>query len=50
MYGDNTWRVREGNQKYLEIFVVWRWRRMQKIILTGPLKNEVKREEISYIK
>jgi len=48
--GDNIWRVREGNQKYLEMFVVWCWRRMQNINLTGPLKNEAKSEEMSYIK
>jgi hypothetical protein len=50
VYGDNTWTLREGNQKYLEMYVVWCWRRMQTIILTGPLKNEAKRKEISYIK
>jgi len=50
VYGANIWILRERNQKYLEIFVVWCWRRTQKIILTGPLKNEAKGKEISYIK
>jgi hypothetical protein len=39
VYGANIWALREGNQKYREIFVLWCWRRIQKIILTGPLKN-----------
>jgi len=50
VYGANTWTIREGNQKYLEIFVVLCWRIMQKKILTGLLKNEAKGKEIYYIK
>jgi hypothetical protein len=50
VYAANTWTFREGHKKYLEIFVVWCWRRMHKIQWTDLSKNEAKRKEISYIK
>ena len=30
-YGAETWTLRTADQKYLESFEMWRWRRMEKI-------------------
>jgi hypothetical protein len=32
LYGVETWTLRKVNQKYLEGFEMWCWRRMQKIV------------------
>jgi hypothetical protein len=31
LYGAETWTVRKMDQKYLESFEMWCWRRMEKI-------------------
>jgi hypothetical protein len=31
LYGAETWTLRAADQKYLEIFEMWYWRRMEKI-------------------
>ena len=31
--GAETWTLRAADQKYLESFEMWRWRRMEKISL-----------------
>jgi len=53
LYGAKPWALRKVDQKYLEYFEMWCWRRME-IILTNSVKNEevlhrVKRKGISQI-
>ena len=40
MYGAETWTLRVADQKYLESFEMWCWRRMEKIIWTDHVRNE----------
>jgi hypothetical protein len=40
LYGAKTWTLWKVNQKYLERFEMWCWRRMEKIILTDRVRNE----------
>jgi hypothetical protein len=54
LYGAETWTVREVDQKYLESFEMWCWRRMEKISWTDHVRNEEvllesRRRGISYI-
>jgi hypothetical protein len=35
LYGAKTWTLRKVDQKYLESFEMWCWRRMEKIV--GPI-------------
>jgi hypothetical protein len=39
LYGDKPWKLRKVEQKYLEYFEMWCWRRME-IIWTDSVKNE----------
>jgi hypothetical protein len=39
--GAETWTLRKVDQKYLEGFEMWCWRRMEKISLTNRVRNEV---------
>ena len=39
--GGETLTLRKVDQKYRKIFEVWCWRRMEKIILSDCLRNEV---------
>ena len=39
-YGAETWVLRAADQKYLESFETWCWRRMEKISWTDHVKNE----------
>jgi len=39
-YGAETWTLRAEDQKYLESFEMWRWRRMEKISWTDHVRNE----------
>jgi hypothetical protein len=41
LYGAETWTFRKVDQKYLESFEMWCWRRMEKISWTERVKNEV---------
>ena len=41
LYGAETWTLRKVDQKYLESFDVWCWRRMDKISWTDIVGNEV---------
>jgi hypothetical protein len=41
LYGAETWTVRKVDQKYLESFEMWCWRRMEKISWTDRVTNEV---------
>jgi hypothetical protein len=41
LYGAKTWTLRKIDQKYLESFEMWCWRRMEKICWTDRVRNEV---------
>jgi len=41
LYGAETWRLRAVDQKHLESFEMWCWRRMEKIIWTYHVRKEV---------
>jgi hypothetical protein len=40
LYGDETWTLWKVEQKYLESFEMWCWRRMEKISWTDHVRNE----------
>jgi hypothetical protein len=40
LYGAETWILRKLDQKYLESFEIWCWRRMEKIIWMDRVNNE----------
>jgi hypothetical protein len=40
VYGAKTWTLQKVNQKYLERFEMWCWRRIEKIIWTYHVRNE----------
>jgi hypothetical protein len=40
LYAAETWTLRNVDQKYLEIFEIWCWRRMEKISWTDRVRNE----------
>ena len=40
LYGAETWTLRAVDQKHLENFEVWCWRRMEKISWTDHVRNE----------
>jgi hypothetical protein len=40
LYGAETWTLRKVDQKYLENFEIWCWRRMEKIRWTDRVRNE----------
>jgi len=40
LYGAKTWMLWAADQKYLEGFEMWCWRRMEKISWTDYVKNE----------
>ena len=40
LYGAETWMLRAADQKYLESFEMWCWRRMEKISWTDHVRNE----------
>jgi hypothetical protein len=40
LYGAETWTLRTVDQKYLESFEVWCWRRMENISWTDRVRNE----------
>jgi hypothetical protein len=39
LYGAETWTVRKVDQKYLESFEMWCWRRIEKISWTDRVRN-----------
>ena len=41
LYGTETWTLQAVNQKHLESFEMWCWRRMEKISWTDHVRNEV---------
>jgi hypothetical protein len=40
LYGPETWTLRAVDQKHLERFEMWCWRRMEKIRWTDHVRNE----------
>jgi hypothetical protein len=40
LYGAETWTLRAVDQKHLESFEMWCWRRMEKITWTDHVRNE----------
>jgi hypothetical protein len=40
LYGAETWALRGADQKHLESFEIWCWRRMEKISWTDHMINE----------
>jgi len=40
LYGAETWTLRAVDQKHLESFEIWCWRRMEKISLTDHVRNK----------
>jgi ribosomal 50S subunit-associated protein YjgA (DUF615 family) len=44
LYGAETWALRKVDQKYLESFEMWCWRRMEKISWTEEVLHRVKEE------
>jgi hypothetical protein len=40
LYGAETWTLRAVDQKHLESFEMWYWRRMEKISWTDHVRNE----------
>jgi len=40
LYGAETWTIRAADQKHLENFKMWCWRRMEKISWTDHVRNE----------
>jgi hypothetical protein len=40
LYGAETWTLRAVDQKHLESFEMWCWRRMEKIIWTDHVRND----------
>jgi len=41
LYGAETWTLRAADQKYLESFEMWCWRRLEKISWTDHVRNDV---------
>ena len=46
-YGAENWTLWKVDQKYLESFEAWRWRRLEKLVLTYRVRNE---EVLQWIK
>ena len=46
MYGAETWTLRRNEQKPLEAFVMWVWKRMECVKLTDEIKNAVVLERL----
>ena len=40
LYGAKTWTLRVADQKHLESFEMWCWKRMEKISWTDHVRNE----------
>ena len=46
LYGAETWTLRQNEQKQLEAFEMWVWRRMERVKLTDKIKNAVVLEKV----
>jgi hypothetical protein len=45
LYGAETWTLRAVDQKHLESFEMWCWRRMEKISWTDHVRNKEVNEQ-----
>ena len=41
IHGSETWTLRRNDQKQLEAFEIWAWRRMERVKWTDKIKNAV---------
>jgi len=41
LYGAETWALQKLDQKYLDSFEMWCWRRIEKISWTDHVRNEL---------
>ena len=41
LYGAETWTIRRNEQKQLEAFELWVWRRMERVKWTDQLKMQL---------
>ena len=46
LYGAETWTLRRNEQKHLEAFEMWVWRRMERVKWTDKIKNAVVLERV----
>ena len=46
LYGAETWSLRRNEQKRLEAFEMWVWRRMERVNWTDKIKNAVVLERV----
>ena len=46
LYSAETWTLRRNEQKQLEAFEMWIWRRMERLKWTGKIKNAVVLERV----
>ena len=46
LYGAETWTLRRNQQKRLESFETWIWRRMKHVKWTDKIKNAVALERV----
>ena len=46
LYGAETWTLRRNEQKRLEEFEMWIWRRMERVKWTDKIKNTLEQERM----
>ena len=46
LYGAETWKLRRNDQKQLEAFEMWIWRRMEHVKWSDKIKNAVVLERV----
>ena len=46
LYGAEIWTLRQNEQKQLEAFEIWVWRRMEHVKWTDKIKNAVVLERV----
>ena len=46
MYGEGTWILRRNEEKRIEAFEMWIWRRMERVKWTDRIRNEVVLERV----
>jgi hypothetical protein len=46
LFGAETWTLRAVDQKHLDSFEMWRWRKKEKISWTDRVRNEEKHRNI----
>ena len=49
LYGAETWTLRRNEQKRLEAFEMWIWRRIERVKWTDKIKNTVVLETVGRI-